>query len=515
MYLFYLTMKTVNGIVAICILLYSIMLSIICPKLKKNKNYKMMCILCALPTVFALVHFFVYGRITLWVFSYLYVEALLPLILLLPGKKKVLIVMKSLVTFVLTLGACFIFLINAIASPMVHNFSRDSYTESFQKMLNTMEKEYALSSWKKINYDALLEEYLPRVEEAEKNKNETEYAAIISEVIYRFYDSHVYADLDSDLQCETEDYFCGNDYGLSMIQIDDGSFIAILVEPESEVAKFGIHDGTTILKWDNQDVKDAVSKVEFICPSFAFPVKGNEDVMKPLYLAGKGGDSIEITFIDDDGNIQNITAKKFEENTYSDRMIGAYIMLQNIYNMDYSNNVSYMLDDKCGYLRIRKERYDNVKDNVAAVRKGYYPELTALYADLIGDLQNQGMEYLIVDIRNNVGGYDCCAGALTSLFTDEKRHMVAFGYEDEEGYHIKENQYIFPDGRYKDIPVVALVNSECVSAGDGMAKFLGECDNVTLMGFTASGGVNQNNGGYIYLTDRICVEYPVFFESFI
>ncbi|MBR4224123.1 MAG: hypothetical protein IKR73_04880 [Oscillospiraceae bacterium] len=33
---------------------------------------------------------------------------------------------------------------------------------------------------------------------------------------------------------------------------------------------------------------------------------------------------------------------------------------------------------------------------------------------------------------------------------------------------------------------------------------------MTLMGITSSGGVHQNNGGYIYLTDDICVEYPVF-----
>lgn len=41
---------------------------------------------------------------------------------------------------------------------------------------------------------------------------------------------------------------------------------------------------------------------------------------------------------------------------------------------------------------------------------------------------------------------------------------------------------VFPDGRYADIPVVVLVNSNCMSAGDGMAKFLGDCPNVTLMG---------------------------------
>ena len=88
--------------------------------------------------------------------------------------------------------------------------------------------------------------------------------------------------------------------------------------------------------------------------------------------------------------------------------------------------------------------------------------------------------------------------------------MVSFGYEDTNGYHIKESQYIFPDGRYQDIPVVVLVNARCMSAGDGMAKFLGDCPNVTLMGITASSGVNQNNGGYIALTDNIYICYPVF-----
>ena len=149
-------------------------------------------------------------------------------------------------------------------------------------------------------------------------------------------------------------------------------------------------------------------------------------------------------------------------------------------------------------------------DNISAIKKGYYPELTEYYADLIENLENKGMKYLIIDIRNNGGGYDSVAGALASLFTDKKSYMVSFGYEDAQGYHIAESQYIFPDGRYADILVVVLVNSNCMSAGDGMAKFLGDCPNVTLMGITASSGVNQNNGGYIYLTDHICVTYPVF-----
>ena len=286
-----------------------------------------------------------------------------------------------------------------------------------------MEQEYCLNSWKEIDYDELLETYLPSVEEAERNRDEAAYSTIITEVTYKFYDSH------------------------------------------------------------------------------------NEDIFRPIFLVGKGGESVSITFLDDNGNERSISVQK--TGNYEDRLSVAINCLLHD-DDDYQNFYSCMLDDRCGYLQITSECYDAFGDNISAIKKGYYPELTEYYADLIENLENKGMNYLVIDIRNNGGGYDSVAGALASLFADKKSHMVSFGYEDAQGYHVAESQYIFPDGRYADIPVVVLVNSNCMSAGDGMAKFLGDCPNVTLMGITASSGVNQNNGGYIYLTDNICVNYPVF-----
>jgi len=390
---------------------------------------------------------------------------------------------------------------------MVHNYTRYSYAESFKKMLKTMEQEYCLNSWKEIDYDELLEIYLPSVEEAERNRDEAAYSAIITEVTYKFYDSHVGPYLTDDTRLATCEYLSGNDYGLSMIRIDDGSVIAVLVEPGCEAATKGIHDGTTIISWDNRNINEAVEDVECIYPGLSFPVEENEDIFRPIFLAGKGGESVSITFLDDNGNERSISVQKI--GNYEDRLSVAINCLLHD-DDDYQNFYSCMLDDRCGYLQITSECYDAFGDNISAIKKGYYPELTEYYADLIENLENKGMNYLVIDIRNNGGGYDSVAGALASLFADKKSHMVSFGYEDAQGYHVAESQYIFPDGRYADIPVVVLVNSNCMSAGDGMAKFLGDCPNVTLMGITASSGVNQNNGGYIYLTDNICVNYPVF-----
>ena len=507
MYLFYLTLKTGSCMIALGIFVYSVALAVICPALRRREKYLVPRILCILPAVAAFVHWGIYGNLFINHFKLFYLEAFIPVLFIFNIKSASIRMFRSVMVCLSSVVLCFVFILNSISEPMVHNYTRYSYAESFKKMLKTMEQEYCLNSWKEIDYDELLETYLPSVEEAERNRDEAAYSAIITEVTYKFYDSHVGPYLTDDTRLATCEYLSGNDYGLSMIRIDDGSVIAVLVEPGCEAATKGIHDGTTIISWDNRNINEAVEDVECIYPGLSFPVEENEDIFRPIFLAGKGGESVSITFLDDNGNERSISVQKI--GNYEDRLSVAINCLLHD-DDDYQNFYSCMLDDRCGYLQITSECYDAFGDNISAIKKGYYPELTEYYADLIENLENKGMNYLVIDIRNNGGGYDSVAGALASLFADKKSHMVSFGYEDAQGYHVAESQYIFPDGRYADIPVVVLVNSNCMSAGDGMAKFLGDCPNVTLMGITASSGVNQNNGGYIYLTDNICVNYPVF-----
>jgi len=472
-----------------------------------------MCVLCAMPFLIAIVHFLKYLSVFALgedeicnTYFLMYVQALLPFILLYRWKTGKRRIGLSILTSMLGVILNYFFLVGSINQPYIHNYMNYSYTDSFKKMLHTLEKEYCLNSWKKMDYDALMEKYLPLVEEAERNHDEAAYAEVIYEVVYRFYDSHVGVDIGGTAEIvQMFDQMAGNDYGLSLIRVDDGSIIAIRVEPGCEAEKLGIHNGTSIITWDHKDIQEAVSEVE--CIDRRFPVKENEDVFRPIYLAGKGGDEIEISFLDDDGEKKSVTIRKM--GTYDDRRRDVTKVLANE-GLESYNFYTCMLDEECGYLRVSHESYNTFLDMVSVIRHGYYPEAMERYAKCIENLKAQGMKSLIIDIRYNTGGYDSVAGALASLFTDEKRHMVSFGYEDSEGYHSKDTEYIFPDGRYQDIPVAVLVSRSCMSAGDGMAKFLGDCPNVTLMGITASSGVNQNTGGKIFLTRNIGVKYPVF-----
>ena len=104
-----------------------------------------------------LIHFAIYGAASFLSFTYLYALAFLPLINLLPGKKKFPVALKAVTAILAAVAVCFLFLVNSVAK-LVHNYSGMSYTKSFTKMLQTMEKEYCLSSWKKIDYGFLLNE---------------------------------------------------------------------------------------------------------------------------------------------------------------------------------------------------------------------------------------------------------------------------------------------------------------------------------------------------------------------
>lgn len=513
MYLLYLNLKTPNGMFAIGILLYTLILAILCPILRKKQKSWVVKLLCVLPALAAICHFVFYGMIDYKRFTFLYAECLLPLLFLLPGKSGKASAAKSVTASLSVFAACAVFLVISI-NDVMHNFTRYSYTESFTKMLDTLEEEYCLNSWKKIDYDALRKNYYAKVEEAERNHDEGAFNAVITEVIYRFYDSHV--SVFPMEEADNRDVF-GNDFGFSMIELEDGSVIAVFVEPSadeqplmieggSELHALGIHDGTQILSWDGQEIHQAMEQVECIYPLFQFPVKSNEDRMRPIFLAGKGGDSVRVTFLDDDGNERSAEIPKLGDDCQRIEFVS---LLYLGWLQEQNQNDAHMLNEKCGYLQVIAEHFDELDDKIAFARHGYYPKLTEYYAGLIEGLKQQGMEYLIIDIRGNGGGSDACAGALASLFTDEKRYLVGCGYEDAAGYHTEEDLYLFPDGRYKDMPVAVLVNSLCMSAGDALAKYLGDCDNVTLMGMTASSGVNQNNGGRIYVTNHISVNYPI------
>ncbi len=391
------------------------------------------------------------------------------------------------------------------------NFSHYSYEKSMAALIDELEQNYILSGYKGVDFEELRAVYIPLAAEAERNGDEVAFAYAVTNLCYEFHDGHLrqrYNDID--LRNEVVMQMAGNDYGFSMIRLDDGSVIAMLTDEESEAYASGIRNGVVITSWDGVDIDTAVDDVRCLALGIrdypAYPIEANEDVMRPIYLAGQGGDTVEVGFIDEDGNEQVVTVAS--QGSYCERLSAAIEPLTGKRCEEFG--YACMLDDRTGYLCIPEEGYEDLLDLRAAMTDEY-PEVRDLIISRIEELKAQGMETLILDLRDNDGGIDVVYEEIVALFTNEAFVTTGGFYNDTE-FEASDNWIwsVEPDGRYSDLPVVTLVNCGCGSCGDIFASYMSRCPNATVMGITTTWGSAQTMGGQCLLSDgQIYVSYPV------
>ena len=174
----------------------------------------------------------------------------------------------------------------------------------------------------------------------------------------------------------------------------------------------------------------------------------------------------------------------------------------------HDNFHAEMLNDNCGYLSITVERNDDIKDFIAFA-KGEYPEIRDKVRKQLKDLEAQGMDRMIVDIRGNDGGMEDIANAVVSLFTDEEFYVNAGRLADKK-VRSTHKVKVGCSGEFKELPVVVLVNLDCASSGDVLAYRFAKCPNVQMMGMTSTWNCAQAVAGNIKLTDS---EFDISFAS--
>ena len=413
------------------------------------------------------------------------------------------------------------------------NYSKEGYVESFDSLVSDMKEYYVQNEWKEIDYDEIVAVIRPKIEEAEKNNDPVLYYKALYEYTSMFHDGHIWImPLDEEgasicMQADKE--LAGYDYGFSLYTIDSGETIAIMVEEGCEAYNLGIKNGSVITKWNGIDITQAINEANCIIGA-SQPVLANETELKPIYFAGMGDETLEISFLDDENKEITITVSSI--GCYDKRMNKA---LQKLYHQSEWDNEAVlqmteeerqaavdelraenenfrtkMLTDDCGYLAITREEYDLIGDVVAEV-KGEYPEIRELVNRRLEELEAQGMKKLVLDLRNNGGGYPIITCEVVSLFTKDEINMgrdamlVDGKYKTIAEYHVKS------DGRWSDIPVVVLTNCECGSSGDGLIYALSRCPNVTTMGITCSDSIYQSVGGYSVMSNsNFYIHYPIF-----
>ena len=521
------------------IIVFSIILMIwhhvLVKKDKDAKAWRIWSIMCFVPLILCAVHFYLNlykGNVSfsLSLYPYMYSGALALIIMCFLKNRKVLYKIAAVLTILASFAGFGYTVFKLLAdehTPHIANFTRSGYVECFDKIMSDMKKNYVLNDWKEIDYDKIRADLMPRVEEAEKNHDAKAYYKVLVEYVNYFHDGHISLDSCSDIGSriakEADEELAGNDYGFALFTVDSGETIAVTVEEGSAAEKAGIRFGTIITKWNGVDINKAIEEADYVLGT-AEPVKANFDRIKAIYFPGLSSGKVEVSFIGPDSTEKTVSLDSI--GNYSKRLrstVGCFNHegLRATFNIEEfkklpdeekkavykqlkeerENYRSKMISDECGYIVFNSEFYNTTGDVIADI-KGEYPEIKELVNSKLQEMKSQGMKRLIIDARNNSGGYPLISCELVSLFTDHEIDM------DMEGKNIRK---VKVDGRWKDLDVIVLTNMNCASSGDGLMYAFLRCPNVTVMGMTTSMGIFQSVGGLCVTTNsEFMLSYPVF-----
>lgn len=215
-----------------------------------------------------------------------------------------------------------------------------------------------------------------------------------------------------------------NGIGVSISQKEENGEITIATVFDDTPAKeAGIQEGDVIVAVDGNDMTG----------------KSSQDVVS--MIKGKTDGTVTITVMRNGEKLDlQVEIRKVERPTVA----------------------NHMMDGNIGYIKLSE--FDGVS--------------TSQFSEALNELNDQGMEKLVIDIRDNPGGRLDVVCDLLDLFVDKDKLIVYT--KDKNGN--KQEEYTRYDASVKDIPISIIVNGNSASAAEvftgvmqdyGLAKIVG------------------------------------------
>ena len=432
-----------------------------------------------------------------------YFGAFLELLILLLRKKRVLAIIIT------------IFSVIFAVSPQILSIATNSscysslgYAKAFTAFHEDVKAHYALQEWKETDFDAKYEEYIGLFEEAEQNQDKTAYIQAMLSYLASYQDGHVQMwDMYENFglgstgniqNTYTEIY--KNYYGMTLLQLDNGEYVAANVENGSSAQAAGIKNGTVIKKWNGTSVAEQLAQMEYIIPvnCFMFADIENIERFKPFFLSCMGEEQMEVEFFDEQGNTKNVTLTSMGNGyPYLYRTIGAFLQKEADTSINEESLLFYCtLENGIGYLQIT-----GMLNN--------YDEIRADMERYIAQMKEDEISSLIVDVRNNEGGEDEIGAIIAEQFaTEDLFYLEETTYDVTSGEYI-ENRTLKMDAKAAiDVPIYLMVNSECISAGEGFAYNMAKLPQVTVVGIQGTNGSFGTIDGIVMMPEGMMGVYP-------
>jgi len=357
----------------------------------------------------------------------------------------------------------------------VSDFSGMSYTEAFDAMIAKMRNEYAFTENKGIDWDAKIEEFRPRFEEAEANDDAFVYLLALRDFAWSIPDGHVSGPFNALIDLFLEETDGG--IGMAIRELDDGRVIASYILVGSPADEAGIERGAEIIAFDGQPIADVISGIRPWSMPFStehvlrlqqmryatrFPVGTDVDVIYQNPGAAEPQTETLTTIPE---------RQSFSFSSFSVGLTGFELPLE-----------FRLLDSGLGYVKI----YSFFDNEVLTIQ---------LWERMIQTMNENGVPGLIIDMRQNGGGSGWLADQMAAYFFNEPLVLGNNGFfsKDTGEFFFDENrvdQFILPAENLRYHGAVAvLVGPSCASACEFFSYNMTLQDRAAIVGQYPTAGL--------------------------
>jgi C-terminal processing protease CtpA/Prc len=335
-------------------------------------------------------------------------------------------------------------------STALDDFSKLSYTQAFDKMLEKFSKEYAFTEFKKIDWAAKGSEFRPRFEVAEKNNDPHAYALALRDFLWSIPDTHIGFDTSS-LQNDFATDTAGG-LGFAMRETDDGKVIANFITKGAPAEKAGMKWGAEIISLDGKPVGEAVdANVPWSSP-FSNPIVKHLQQLRYATRFPLEKGQVEITFQNPGESQKTETLDVVQER--DSFAVGSFYYGQPPTNLpvEYS-----LLPSGLGYIKVNSF----LDNDVLSIQ---------VWERAIDFFNQNQVPGVILDMRVNGGGSGWLADQMAAYFFDQETvvgNTAKYSKETGEFYMDPgdETRMIPPRQALQYTgPVAVLVGPACASA---------------------------------------------------
>lgn len=333
--------------------------------------------------------------------------------------------------------------------------------------LDTLSQLYSLSAHKELDWPAI----------SEQVRGQPDLAASLRHLTVAMPDGHVLLEHpDPDvLLCEE----LAGEVGLRFSDSEQG--VIVVASEREDVAV-----GDRLLGWQGLEIDAALAQQALHCFPLGLATQDKRDAgrVRLLSTAEVGGERV----FDLEGDRGPYTVRAVAQAHGLDAhslldLRAAEVMVAH-----------RMLTPEIGYLAIGWE------ESVLSERR---------VRSAMRDLYRDGARALVLDLRDNDGGTDLAAANIVGLFTEEAFFYETITMYDRRsgGQVVISEVWVEPQELYWDLPVVALVNGNTVSSGEGIAMGL-QSLGVPVMGFSGTAASFGSTGSTTQFPEGWSLTWP-------